>query len=118
MSCKKLSQLLDDRGVKYIAIKHSRAYTAQEIAESAHVSGNDFAKVVMVKADDQMIMAVLPASDKIDLQLLRQTLGVRKVIFADENEFQDHFPGCEVGAMPPFGNLYGLRVIAAPTLCD
>ena len=118
MSCKKLAQFLDDRGVKYIAIKHSRAYTAQEIAESAHVSGNDFAKVVMVKADDQMIMAVLPAPDKIDLKLLRQTLGARQVVFADENEFQDHFPGCEVGAMPPFGNLYGLRVIAAQTLCD
>lgn len=118
MSCKKLAQFLDDQGVKYITMKHSRAYTAQEIAESAHVSGNDFAKVVMIKADDEMMMTVLPAADKIDLKLLRQALGVRQVIFADENEFQDHFPGCEVGAMPPFGNLFGLRVIAAQTLCD
>lgn len=118
MACKKLVQFLDDQGITYVTINHSRAYTAQEIAESAHVSGNDFAKVAMIKADNEMIMAVLPAPDKIDLQLLRQALGARKVVFADENEFQDHFPGCEIGAMPPFGNLYGLRVIASQTLCD
>ena len=64
MSCKKLAQFLDDQDVKYITIKHSRAYTAQEIAETAHISGNDFAKVVMVKADGQMIMTVLPALTK------------------------------------------------------
>ena len=118
MTCKKLKEFLDERDVKYVSINHSRAYTAQEIAESAHVSGNDFAKVVMLKADDKMIMAVLPAPDKVDLKLLRQALEVRDIIFADENDFQDHFPGCEVGAMPPFGNLYGIRVILAQTLCD
>ena len=118
MTCKKLKEFLDDRDVKYVSINHSRAYTAQEIAESAHVSGNDFAKVVMLKADEKMIMAVLPAPDKVDLKLLRQALGARDIVFADENDFQDHFPGCEVGAMPPFGNLYGIRVISAQTLCD
>jgi Ala-tRNA(Pro) deacylase len=118
MTCKKLKQFLDDRDVKYVSINHSRAYTAQEIAESAHVSGNNFAKVVMLKADEEMIMAVLPAPDKVDLKLLRQVLGVRHIIFADENDFQDHFPGCEVGAMPPFGNLYGIRVFLAQTLGD
>ena len=65
-----------------------------------------------------MIMAILPAPDKVDLKLLRQVLEVRDIVFADENDFQDHFPGCEVGAMPPFGNLYGIRVILAQTLCD
>ncbi len=118
MTCKKLVHFLEEREVKYVAIRHSKAYTAQEIAESAHVSGNDFAKVVMLKADEEMTMAVLPAPDKIDLKLLRQVLGVQGVHFADENEFQDHFPGCEVGAMPPFGNLYGIRVISAQTLSD
>ena len=118
MTCKKLKEFLDDRDVKYVSINHSRAYTAQEIAESAHVSGNDFAKVVMLKADEKMIMTVLPAPDKVDLKLLRQALEVRDIVFADENDFQDHFPGCEVGAMPPFGNLYGIRVILAQTLCD
>ncbi len=118
MTCKKLKEFLDERDVKYVSINHSRAYTAQEIAESAHVSGNDFAKVVMLKADEKMIMAVLPAPDKVDLKLLRQALEVRDIVFADENDFQDHFPGCEVGAMPPFGNLYGIRVILAQTLCD
>ena len=118
MTCKKLRQFLDDQDIKYVSINHSRAYTAQEIAESAHISGNNFAKVVMLKADEAMIMVVLPAPDKVDLKLLRQVLGVRHVVFADENDFQDHFPGCEVGAMPPFGNLYGIRVILAQTLCD
>jgi len=118
MTCKKLIHFLDDQEVKYVTINHSKAYTAQEIAESAHVSGNDFAKVVMLKADEQMIMAVLPAPDKIDLKLFRQVLGARNIVFADEHEFQEHFPGCEVGAMPPFGNLYGIRVISAQTLCD
>jgi len=118
MTCKKLKQYLDDQNVKYVSVNHSRAYTAQEIAESAHVSGNDFAKVVMLNADEKMIMAVLPAPDKVELKLLRQVLGARNVIFADENDFQDHFPGCEVGAMPPFGNLYGIRVILAKTLCN
>ena len=117
MTCKKLKQFLDEREVKYVSINHSRAYTAQDIAESAHISGNDFAKVVMLKADEEMIMAVLPAPDKVNLKLLRQVLGVRNIVFADENDFQDHFPGCEVGAMPPFGNLYGIRVILAQTLC-
>ncbi|MCU7940660.1 MAG: YbaK/EbsC family protein [gamma proteobacterium symbiont of Bathyaustriella thionipta] len=118
MTCKTLKEFLDDQDVKYVSINHSRAYTAQEIAESAHVSGNDFAKVVMLNADEKMIMAVLPAPDKVELKLLRQVLGVRHVIFADENDFQDHFPGCEVGAMPPFGNLFGIRVILAKTLCS
>jgi Ala-tRNA(Pro) deacylase len=117
MACKKLKLFLDEQHIKYLTIQHSRAYTAQEIAESAHVSGNDFAKVVMLKVDNEMIMSVLPASDKVDLKLLRKTLEAGKVVFADENEFQDHFPGCEIGAMPPFGNLYGIRVIMAETLC-
>jgi Ala-tRNA(Pro) deacylase len=118
MTCKILKHFLDGQNVKYITTNHSRAYTAQEIAASAHVSGNDFAKVVMLKADEEMTMAVLPASDKVDLKSLRQLLGVRNVYFTDENDFQDRFPGCEVGAMPPFGNLYGIRVVLAHTFCD
>lgn len=117
MACKKLKLFLDEQHVKYLTIQHSRAYTAQEIAESAHVSGNNFAKVVMLKADAEMVMGVLPASDKVDLKLLRKTLDAAKVVFAEEDEFQDHFPGCEIGAMPPFGNLYGIRIIMAETLC-
>ena len=118
MPCKKLKVFLDENTVKYVSIQHSRSYTAQEIAESAHISGNDFAKVVILKADGQMLMAVLPASDKVDLKLFRKVLAVHDLFFASENEFQDHFPGCELGAMPPFGNLFGIRVISAQTLCD
>lgn len=118
MACKKLVGFLDENSVKYIRIQHSRAYTAQEIAESAHVSGNDFAKVVILNADEQLIMAVLPASDKVDLKLFRKVLGVNELYFASENEFQDYFPGCAVGAMPPFGNLFHLRVISAQTLAQ
>jgi Ala-tRNA(Pro) deacylase len=61
-------------------------------------------------------MAILPASDKVDIDLLKDQLGVENVRIAYEQEFMDKFPDCEVGAMPPFGNLYGLDVYVAKSL--
>ena len=116
MPVQKLKELLDANGVKYVAISHSRAYTAQEIAATAHVSGKELAKTVMVKLDGKMAMAVLPASFALDLNLLRQVAGGAKVELACEAEFQGLFPGCETGAMPPFGNLYGMDVFVAEKL--
>ena len=116
MPVQKLKELLDANGVKYVTISHSRAYTAQEIAATAHVSGKELAKAVMVKLDGKMAMAVLPASFALDLNLLRQVAGGAKVELASEAEFQGLFPGCETGAMPPFGNLYGMDVFVAEKL--
>lgn len=118
MPVKKLKEFLDKEGVKYVAITHSPAYTAQEIAASAHIPGQDLAKTVIVTLDGRMAMAVLPASYRIDFDLLKDATGAAKVELATEKEFKDMFPGCEVGAMPPFGNLYGMDVYVAETLAE
>jgi len=116
MPVKKLKEFLDENRVKYVAVQHSTAYTAQEIAASAHIPGKDLAKTVMVKVDGKMAMAVLPASTRLDFGLLEQVTGAKKVDLATEKEFKDMFPECEVGAMPPFGNLYGMDVFVAEKL--
>ena len=108
MSTSKLRKLLDDKHVRYVTIQHSPAYTAQEIAASAHVSGKELAKTVIVKADEKLAMLVLPASFKVNLKHLNDRLGAINVELASESEFKDAFPECELGAMPPFGNLYNM----------
>jgi Ala-tRNA(Pro) deacylase len=104
--------------VKYVTIRHSPAYTAQEIAASAHIPGKQLAKTVIIKLDGTLAMAVLPASDKVDLERLKAAAGARTVALANEQDFQDRFPECEVGAMPPFGQLYGLDVWVAARLAE
>lgn len=118
MPSKKLREYLNGKGVKYVEIKHSPAYTAQEIAASAHIPGKELAKTVVVKVDGNMAMAVLPASDRIDLQRLKEAAGAGEVALAGESEFKDRFPECEVGAMPPFGNLYDMDVFVAKRLAE
>ena len=118
MPLTKIRKFLDKHNIKYTIIKHSSAFTAQEIAASAHISGKELAKTVMIKFDGKMAMAVLPASYKISFDDLKEVLGVEKVRLAYEQEFMDKFPDCEVGAMPPFGNLYGLEVYVAESLAD
>jgi Ala-tRNA(Pro) deacylase len=116
MPLKRLLEFLDNHGVKYVTIRHSPAFTAQEIAQSAHIRGQELAKTVMVKIDGTMAMAVLPASQKVDLELLREAAGAKKVELAREAEFQARLPGCEPGAMPPFGNLYEMADYVADAL--
>jgi Ala-tRNA(Pro) deacylase len=118
MPVETLKKFLDDRKVRYVSIKHSLAYTAQEIASSAHIQGKDIAKTVIVKIDDRMAMAVLPAHLKIDLNRFSEALGGRKVTLAEEHEFSERFPGCAPGAMPPFGNLYDMEVYVDPALSE
>jgi len=105
MPVQKLKQYLDENKVQYVTIGHSPAFTAQQIAASAHVSGKELAKTVMVKVDGQMAMAVLPATHQINFDLLKEATGTKMVELAGEDEFKQLFPNCEVGAMPPFGNL-------------
>lgn len=116
MPVKKLKAFLDEAGIKYVTISHSMAFTSQDVAASAHVSGKEFAKTVMIKIDGAMEMAVLPASYHIDFETLRRIFGTKSVTLASETEFKDRFPDCEVGAMPPFGNLYGMEVYVADSL--
>jgi len=116
MPVKKLKAYLDGTNVKYLTIIHSSAFTSQDIAASAHVSGKEFAKTVMIKVNGEMAMAVLPASYHIDFDSLREIFGTKNVTLATEPEFKDLFPDCELGAMPPFGNLYNMAVYVADTL--
>jgi Ala-tRNA(Pro) deacylase len=116
MPVKKLKEYLDRERIKYVSIVHSTAYTAQEVAASAHITGKELAKTVIVKLDGQMAMAVLPANRKVVLQDLREVTGSDQVKFASEEEFKQRFPDCDTGAMPPFGNLYGMEVYAAASL--
>ena len=116
MPVKKLKDFLDKHHIKYVAISHSLAYTAQEIAESAHIPAKELAKTVIVKLDGKMGMVVLPANVKVDLEALKSITGVSDVSLASETEFKDQFPGCEIGAMPPFGNLYDMDVFVEKSL--
>ncbi len=118
MSMQKLKHFLDDNAVRYVSIEHSPAYTSQEIAESAHIRGKELAKTVMATIEGSMAMLVLPASERVDLELLRQSLGTESVEIAKEDEFGSLFPDCEVGAMPPFGNLYDMEVFVSPHLAE
>ncbi len=116
MPCEKLLEYLAASGVPYQLATHPQAFTAQEIADRARVSGRRFAKTVMVKLDGKMAMAVLPASEKVSLVLLEEVTGSRLAQLASEREFRDLFPDCELGAMPPFGHLYGMEVFVASDL--
>ena len=118
MPLQKLVDFLDSSGVKYLKVSHSPAYTAQEIAASAHIPGKELAKTVMVKVDGEMAMAVLPASYRVDFKQMKKVSGAKKVDLANEDEFKEHVPECEVGAMPPFGNLYEMDVYVAESLAE
>lgn len=118
MPIKRLKEFLDSHRIKYVIITHSLVYTAQEIAASAHIPGKILAKTVIVTIDGKMVMAVLPASYKIDFDLFKEATGASKVELASEEEFKSMFLGCETGAMPPFGNLYGIEVFVSKTLAE
>lgn len=113
-----LKQFLDDESVKYVTIRHSPAFTAQEIAASAHIPGQELAKTVVVRLDGDLAMVVLPAPDQVDLDRLAEASGAEIVELAREEEFEERFPDCETGAMPPFGNLYDMDVYVAEHLAE
>ncbi|MDR7518590.1 MAG: YbaK/EbsC family protein [Armatimonadota bacterium] len=106
----RLEAYLREQGVRYEVTPHPEAYTAQEIAAVEHVPGRQFAKVVIADVDGQQVMLVLPAASRVDLVRLRVALGAKVARLAREEEFAAKFPDCETGAMPPFGNLYGMPV--------
>lgn len=112
MPINKLKEFLEEQSVRYESISHSPTYTSQKTAASAHIPGKDLAKAVIIRVDGKMAMAVLPAPLQVDFARLKEGLGGAKVELASEEDFRDKFPGCEVGAMPPFGNLYDVPVFA------
>jgi Ala-tRNA(Pro) deacylase len=107
---KRLKEYLDSHGVMYEVRPHREAFTSQEIAAASHVSGKAMAKVVIVKREAGMVMAVLPAACKVSTDRLEKIFGRPGITLAREPEFAGLFPDCDTGAMPAFGNLYGLEV--------
>ena len=110
MSPTRLHDYLHKQHVPYEVIPHARAITARETAAKAHVRDDMLAKTVMIKLDGRLVMAVLPATRRVHLERLRKLTGADRIELATEAEFNDRFPDCEIGAMPPFGNLYGMEV--------
>jgi Ala-tRNA(Pro) deacylase len=114
----KVKEYLDNNAVKYEALQHPTAFTAQEVAASADIPGKEMAKSVIVRLGGRIAMAVLPASEIIDFERLKETAAVDEAELAFEEEYDDLFPECEHGAIPPFGNLYGMPVYVAKSLVD
>jgi len=112
----KLREYLDTQKVPYEVLSHRQAFTAQEIAQAQHVPGRELAKVVMVRSGGAFVMLVVPAPYRVDLERAKLAVGKTDLVLATEDEFRGLFPQCEAGAMPPFGNLYGLPVYVDQTL--
>lgn len=113
-----LETYLRQQGVSFQTMTHPVAYTAQEVAAAQHVPGKQLAKVVMADADGELVMLVLPASYRVEFPKVKTALKAKKVRLAREEEFDGTFTDCEVGAMPPFGNLYNLPVYVDSSLAD
>ena len=111
MECKeRLKQYLSENGVAFEMLTHRVAYTMPEVAAALHVSGRQVAKVVMVNAEGEMVMLVIPSPYRLNFAKVRALLSAKRVSLAKEAEFASLFPDCATGAMPPFGNLYDVPV--------
>jgi len=119
MECRKrLEQYFRENEVTFEVMTHGLAYTMPEVAASLHVPGRQVAKVVMVKADEKLAMLVISSPDRLNFANVRALLDAKDVRLAQEKEFSHLFPDCEVGGMPPFGNLYGVPVYVGKTLSN
>lgn len=119
MKCReRMEQYLREKGVGFEVQTHAQAFTMQEVAAALHVPGNQVAKVVIVCADDDKVMAVLPAPYRLNIDRIREIVGAKRARLAREEEFSDMFPDCATGAMPPFGNLYGVPVYADRSMAE
>jgi Ala-tRNA(Pro) deacylase len=116
MGKEQLETYLRENNVPYEVQHHPLAYTSQRVAQSEHIPGKLLIKVVVVYGDDRMALLALPASLRVDLHKAAAALGAKTVRLATEDEFADKFADCEVGAVPPFGNLYGLPLYMAKVL--
>ena len=114
----RLIEYLEQNKVWFVPMTHPRAYTAQEIAAAQHVPGREMAKTIILRVDQDFAMIVIPATQRIDLKILKEELPYKEIAFATEYEFAWLFPDSEVGAMPPFGNLYNLPVFVDRTLSE
>ena len=116
MPMSKIKDYLDNNKIKYVTLQHSKAFTAQEVAASAHIPGRNMVKPVMVNVDGDLKMVVLPSTHDLDFDALKDSLNASSAELASESDFEDLFPDCELGAMPPFGNLYDVDTIVSEAL--
>src|SRR5262249_33582449 len=105
-----LRRLLDDHHVSYEVHAHRQTFTARDTAAADHIPPSEMAKVLVLRGRDQLLMAVLPASHMLDLYRLQKTVGDPQLRLAAERELVDACPACEPGAVPPFGQLFGMPV--------
>lgn len=113
MPAERVRNYLTEHGVAYETHSHPEAYTTSEIAEAGHIAGKEIAKVVILRAEDGLAMAVVPGDKMVDLEKAAAALGADDIRLAEESEFGRSFPDCDIGAEPPFGSLYEV-----PTLVD
>ncbi len=119
MTSRRLTAFLDANGVEYEILHHRPDFTAQETAEDTHTPGREFAKTVILDVGvGGHAMAVVPAVCHLDLERIRHEIGTSRVRLADESEMRALCPDCEVGAAPPFGNLYAVPVFVDPSLAE
>jgi Ala-tRNA(Pro) deacylase len=116
VAAKELKEFLDENNIKYVTVTHSTAYTSQEVAALTHTKGKDFAKTVVVMLDGALAMAVVPASYQVDMSRLKEGAQTNTIALTSESEFRNRFPGCETGAMSPFGNLFDMQVFVDESL--
>lgn len=118
MQYRHLQDFLEKEKVRFDVISHTPAYTAQEIAANAHIPGKWLAKTVIIKADGRLMMLVTQATKQINFKALKKLIKAKNIELASEFEFQERFPGCETGAMPPFGNLYNMDVYVDDSMLE
>lgn len=116
MATRRIEEYLDGNHVRYAHIRHSKAYSASQVAQSVHIPGRSMAKVVIVMINNRLAMAVVPATREVDMALLQCATGVLNVRLAAEADFLDRFDGCQLGAIPPFGSLFGVEAYVEPRL--
>lgn len=113
-----VEQFLRQRRVAFERLDHRPTYDAQSLAQAVHVSGEEVAKAVLLKADDDYMLAVLPATHAVDLRTAREVLGAQRVELASEEECGRHFSDCELGSLPPFGSQYGMKTMVDESLLE
>lgn len=118
MPSQRLKYYLDQHHADYQVIPHEMAFTAIDIARSAHIPSKQMAKTVIVRIKGAPAMVVVPAAYQVKLPLLQEVFDTRDVELVEETQLSHLFPDCEVGAMPPFGNLYLIPVYVAESLSN
>jgi len=114
----RIRDYLDSQNVPYETLHHSQVFTGQDVARTLHVSGKRCVKAVAVRGDERTVLAVIPASHRLNLQDLASTLEVSRLELLREGELAAVFPDCDLGAIPPFGNLYGVNVWVDRVVAD